>query len=172
MEGMVNLAFILLGAKAAKGRETVAEKLWKFGGFILVKLIKKHNEATSTVLQRLIDCIISGQTVTQYTGEQCDITWTTADAVSNMTHVICRSWNMCWGEEEEEEEKKSHWSHQCSITCIWCSWNTVNKNCLFYCTLFYHHLSIPPLMTYHHKLQWTNTGPILVFDCILWVKEK
>ena len=69
----MNLAFILLGAKAAKGRETVAEKLWKFGGFILVKLIKKHNEATGTVLQRLIDCIISGQTVTQYTGEQCDI---------------------------------------------------------------------------------------------------
>jgi len=94
MEGMVNLAFILLGAKAAKGRETVAEKLWKFGGFILVKLIKKHNETTGTVLQRLIDCIISGQAVTQYTGEQCDITCTTTDAVSNMAHVIYRSWNM------------------------------------------------------------------------------
>lgn len=94
MEGMVNLAFILLGAKAAKGRETVAEKLWKFGGFILVKLIKKHKEATGTVLQRLIDCIISGQGVTQYTGEQCDITCTTTDAVSNMAHVICRSWYM------------------------------------------------------------------------------
>jgi hypothetical protein len=94
MEGMVNLAFILLGAKTAKGRETVAEKLWKFGGFILVKLIKKHNEATDTVLQRLIDCIISGQAVTQYTGEQCDITCTTTDAVSNMAHIICRFWNM------------------------------------------------------------------------------
>lgn len=94
MEGMVNLAFILLGAKAAKGRETVAEKLWKFGGFILVKLIKKHNEATGTVLQRLIDCIISGQAVTQYTGEQCDITCTTTDAVSNMAHAIRRFWNM------------------------------------------------------------------------------
>jgi hypothetical protein len=94
MEGMVNLAFILLGAKAVKGRETVAEKLWKFGGFIVVKLIKKHNEATGTVLQRLVDCIISGQAVTQYTGEQCDITCTTTDTVLNMTHVICRSWNM------------------------------------------------------------------------------
>jgi len=94
MEGMVNLAFILLGAKAAKGRETVAEKLWKFGGFILVKLIKKHNEATGTVLQQLIDCIISGQAVTQYTGEQCDITCTTTDAVSNKAHEICKSWNM------------------------------------------------------------------------------
>jgi hypothetical protein len=71
MEGMVNLAFILLGAKAAKGRETVAEKLWKFGSFILVKLIKKHNEAAGTVLQRLSDCIITGQAVTQYTGGQC-----------------------------------------------------------------------------------------------------
>jgi hypothetical protein len=76
MEGMVNLAFILLGAKAAKGRETVAEKLWKFGSFILVKLIKKHNEAASTVLQRLTDCIITGQAVTQYTGAQHVITCT------------------------------------------------------------------------------------------------
>lgn len=90
----MNLAFILLGAKAAKGRENVAEKLWKFGSFILVKLIKKHNEATGTVLQRLIDCIIAGQAVTQYTGEQHVITRTTTDAVSNMAHVICISWDM------------------------------------------------------------------------------
>jgi hypothetical protein len=68
MEGMVNLAFILLGAKAARGKETVAEKLRGFGKFILVRLIKKHNEATGPVLQRLTDCIITGQAVTQYTG--------------------------------------------------------------------------------------------------------
>jgi hypothetical protein len=68
MEGMVNLAFILLGAKAAKGKETVAEKLRRFGMFILVRLTKKHNETTGSVLQRLTDCIITGQDVTQYTG--------------------------------------------------------------------------------------------------------
>lgn len=66
----MNLAFILLEAKAAKGREAVAEKLWKFGSFILLRLIKKHNEAAGTVLQRLTDCIIAGQAVTQYTGGQ------------------------------------------------------------------------------------------------------
>jgi hypothetical protein len=68
MEGMVNLAFILLGAKAAKGKETVAEKLRRFGRFVLVRLIKKHNEATGPVLQRLTDCIITDQAATQYTG--------------------------------------------------------------------------------------------------------
>jgi hypothetical protein len=71
MEGMVNLAFILLGAKAPKGREAVAEKLWRFGIFVLVSLVKKHNKATATVLQQLTDCIITGQAVTQYTGEEC-----------------------------------------------------------------------------------------------------
>jgi hypothetical protein len=68
MEGMVNLAFILLGAKAARGKDTVADKLRKFGMFVLVRLIKKHNEATGPVLQRLTDCVITGQAVTQYTG--------------------------------------------------------------------------------------------------------
>lgn len=67
MEGMVNLAFILLGAKAAKGKETVAEKLRRFGMFVLVRLTKKHNETTGPVLQRLTDSIITGQDVTQYT---------------------------------------------------------------------------------------------------------
>jgi hypothetical protein len=68
MEGMVNLAFVLLGAKAARGKETVAEKLRGFGMFVLVRLVKKHNEATGPVLRRLTDCIIAGQAVTQYTG--------------------------------------------------------------------------------------------------------
>jgi hypothetical protein len=36
--------------------------------------------------------------------------------------------------------QKKLWYHRCSITCIWCSWNTVNKNSLLYCILFYHHL--------------------------------
>ncbi|KDR08917.1 Fanconi anemia group I protein [Zootermopsis nevadensis] len=67
IEGMVNLAFILLGEKAAKGRETSAEKLWRLGISVLVKLVKKHNKVTGCVLQRLTDCIISDQAVTQYT---------------------------------------------------------------------------------------------------------
>lgn len=65
----MNLAFILLGEKAAKGRETTAEMLWRFGISVLVKLIKKHNKATGCVLQRLTDRIINDQAVTQYTGE-------------------------------------------------------------------------------------------------------
>lgn len=65
----MNLAFILLGEKAAKGRETSAEKLWRLGISVLVKLVKKHNKVTGCVLQRLTDCIISDQAVTQYTGK-------------------------------------------------------------------------------------------------------
>jgi hypothetical protein len=68
MEGLVNIAFILLGAKAVKGKESVAEKLRRFGMFVLVRLTKKHNETTGPVLQRLTDCIITGQDVTQYAG--------------------------------------------------------------------------------------------------------
>lgn len=64
----MNLAFILLGAKAAKGKESVAEKLRRFGMFVLVRLTRKHTETTGPVLQRLTDCIITGQDVTQYTG--------------------------------------------------------------------------------------------------------
>ncbi|PNF15306.1 hypothetical protein B7P43_G01000 [Cryptotermes secundus] len=67
MEGLVNLAFILLGAKAAKGKESVAEKLRRFGMFVLVRLTRKHTETTGPVLQRLTDCIITGQDITQYT---------------------------------------------------------------------------------------------------------
>lgn len=65
----MNLAFKLLGEKAAKGRETMAELLWRVGISVLVKLIKKHNKATGSVLRRLTDRIISDQAVTQYTGE-------------------------------------------------------------------------------------------------------
>jgi hypothetical protein len=68
MEGIMNLAFMLLGEKAAKGKETTVEVLWRFGISVLVRLIKKHNKAAGSVLQRLTDCIIDGQAVTQYTG--------------------------------------------------------------------------------------------------------
>ncbi|KAJ4441625.1 hypothetical protein ANN_11481 [Periplaneta americana] len=64
-EGMVNLAFLLLGATAAIGKEAVAERLWGFGTFLLVRLVKKHHAVTGTVL-KLLTKRISGQAVTQY----------------------------------------------------------------------------------------------------------
>ncbi|PSN53494.1 hypothetical protein C0J52_16738 [Blattella germanica] len=67
MEGLMNLAFVLLAATSPKGKESVAKKLWNLGTFVLVKLIKKHHKTTGTVLQLLTNSIITGQSVSQYT---------------------------------------------------------------------------------------------------------
>jgi hypothetical protein len=70
-----------------------------------------------------------------------------------MAPVICRSWNMY---------AKKHWCHQSSITCIWCSWNTVNKNSLLYCILFYHYLQYTSTRDILPQIavdkQWSYTG--------------
>lgn len=64
----MKFAFILLGVGSALGRDLIAEKQWKLGSFILLKLVKRKRQITPEVIQTLNDRIITGQTVNQYTG--------------------------------------------------------------------------------------------------------
>lgn len=68
IEGLVNLAFIFLGVGSALGRDLVAEKQWKLGSKLLLKLVKRKRQIVPTVIQTLNNRILTGQSVSQYTG--------------------------------------------------------------------------------------------------------
>lgn len=69
IQGLVRFAFILFGVGSALGRDIIAEKQWKLGSFILLKLVKRKRQIAPDVIQTLNDRIITGQSVNQYTGD-------------------------------------------------------------------------------------------------------
>ncbi|KAK3930604.1 Fanconi anemia group I protein [Frankliniella fusca] len=75
-EGLVNLAFELLRVNSVRGKESASasDKVWHFGTFILLRLMRFQRHVASSVLQRLCDCIITGEGVQQYIkclGQMC-----------------------------------------------------------------------------------------------------
>lgn len=68
VEGLVNFSFTLLGIGSALGRDPIAEKQWKLGIKILLKLIKRRRQIAPVVLQNLNNRILTGQNVGQYIG--------------------------------------------------------------------------------------------------------
>lgn len=73
-EGLVNLAFELLRVPLIRGREAASDQVWHFGTFILLRLMKYQRHVANSVLQRLCDCMITGEGVQQYIrclGQMC-----------------------------------------------------------------------------------------------------
>ncbi|XP_052125039.1 Fanconi anemia group I protein [Frankliniella occidentalis] len=75
-EGLVNLAFELLRGNSVRGKESASasDQVWHFGTFILLRLMRYQRHVASSVLQRLCDCIITGEGVQQYIkclGQMC-----------------------------------------------------------------------------------------------------
>lgn len=73
-EGLVNLAFELLRVAPIKGKEAASDQVWDFGTFVLVRLMRFQRHVANTVLQRLCDCIITGEGIQQYIrclGQMC-----------------------------------------------------------------------------------------------------
>lgn len=68
VQGLVNLAYVLLGVGSALGRDPIAEKQWKLGQLILLKIIKRKRQIAPDVIQRITNHIFTGQSVNQYTG--------------------------------------------------------------------------------------------------------
>lgn len=69
IEGLVKFAYVLLGVGSALGRDIIAEKQWKLGSQILLKLVKRKRQIAPDVIQTLGNCILTGQNVGQYTGQ-------------------------------------------------------------------------------------------------------
>lgn len=74
VEGLVDLSFTLLGIGSALGRDPIAEKQWKLGTKILLKLVKRRRQIAPVVLQNLNNRIITGQNMNQYIGKYFFIT--------------------------------------------------------------------------------------------------
>ncbi|XP_034234146.1 Fanconi anemia group I protein homolog [Thrips palmi] len=73
-EGLVNLAFELLRVPLIRGKEAASDQVWHFGTFILLRLMRYQRHVANSVLQRLCDCIITGEGVQQYIkclGQMC-----------------------------------------------------------------------------------------------------
>lgn len=68
VEGLVNFSFALLGTGSALGRDPIAEKQWKLGIKVLLKLIKRKREIASVVLKTLNNRILTEKNVGQYIG--------------------------------------------------------------------------------------------------------
>lgn len=67
LKGLVDLAFVLMATEYRS--KTGEHSLWQIGTKILQKMMRKHHEIVTTVLQILIDKIIaSGLYISQYTG--------------------------------------------------------------------------------------------------------
>lgn len=68
VEGLVNFSFALLGIGSALGRDSIAEKQWKLGIKILLKLVKRRRQIAPVILKTLENRIVTGQNVNQYIG--------------------------------------------------------------------------------------------------------
>lgn len=66
--GLINLGFILLSANFGVGNKHIVEIQWELGTFILLKVMKKKREVSSTIIQQLCNSIIVGQNVSHLTG--------------------------------------------------------------------------------------------------------
>ncbi|XP_018318528.1 Fanconi anemia group I protein [Agrilus planipennis] len=66
IEGLINLAYVLLSFGPALGRDVIAEKHWHLGTNILIKILKKKRNIASCVIQRLSNHIVVGNNVSQY----------------------------------------------------------------------------------------------------------
>lgn len=68
VEGLVNFSFALLGIGSALGRDPIAEKQWKMGMKVLLKLIKRKRQIAAIALKTLNNRILTEQNVGQYIG--------------------------------------------------------------------------------------------------------
>lgn len=68
VEGLMNFSFALLGIGSALGRDPIAEKQWKLGIKLLLKLMKRRSHIASVVLKTLNNNILTEQNVGQYIG--------------------------------------------------------------------------------------------------------
>lgn len=69
VEGLVNFSFALLGIGSALGRDPIAEKQWKMGMKVLLKLIKRKREIAAIALKTLNNRILTEQNIGQYIGK-------------------------------------------------------------------------------------------------------
>lgn len=67
LEGLATLSFTLLGIGSPLGRDPIAEKQWKLGTKILLKLLKRKRQIAPIILQTLTNRILTGHSVNQYT---------------------------------------------------------------------------------------------------------
>lgn len=67
VSGLVNLGFALLSVGAGLGQKNIAENQWQLGTFILLKLMKKKREVSSTVIKQLCNRIVTGQNISHLT---------------------------------------------------------------------------------------------------------
>lgn len=87
VEGLVNFSFTLLGIGSALGRDPIAEKQWKLGIKILLKLVKRRRQIAPSVLQTLSNRIVTGQNVSQYLGDFISISPRIASLIVNYFRV-------------------------------------------------------------------------------------
>ena len=60
------MAFELLRVSSIRGKEAASDQVWHYGTFILLRLMRHQRHVANSVLQRLCDCIITGDGVQQY----------------------------------------------------------------------------------------------------------
>ncbi|XP_036145444.1 Fanconi anemia group I protein isoform X3 [Monomorium pharaonis] len=65
LKGLVDLAFVLMASE--NKTKTSTHILWQIGTKILQKIMRKHHETVATIFQILIDKIIAGSCISQYT---------------------------------------------------------------------------------------------------------
>lgn len=73
LKGLLNLSINLLSIGGVKGREEITEKIWRLGRHVFVSLVKTHTHIARSALKTLCDRIITGNSLTQFTGEFCHI---------------------------------------------------------------------------------------------------
>lgn len=69
LNGLVNLAFVLLGVGSQLGRDSIAEHQWQLGTMILFKIIKRKRHSASFIIEQLTSKILTNQSVYQYVGK-------------------------------------------------------------------------------------------------------
>ncbi|GLV41723.1 Fanconi anemia complementation group I [Carabus blaptoides fortunei] len=65
--GLIHLGFILLSVNVGVGNKHIAQIQWELGTFILLKVMKKKREVSSTIIQQLCNKIIVGQNISHLT---------------------------------------------------------------------------------------------------------
>ncbi|KRT83344.1 hypothetical protein AMK59_4329 [Oryctes borbonicus] len=67
VQGLVNLGFVLLGVGAGLGKDSlIAKKQWNLGKFILLNLVKEKHHTAHTILHKLCNHIVMGNSIAQY----------------------------------------------------------------------------------------------------------
>lgn len=91
------MAFELLRVSSIRGKEAASDQVWHYGPFILVRLMRHQCHVANSVMQRLCDCIITGDGVQQYISKWITIPKCTIYGVSFILTYLTHSFNSISG---------------------------------------------------------------------------